>query len=611
MIKKLRVVANCTPTVGIVIKEYDALEANKLQLLAKYLQPLAKEGMQAPAQVVEFLGLEFPRTGTIKKAQIQANCDELLEYADTIGIDTLLITDAKHFCYLSGKPKAEDYIGNMYACVISGYEHIKILPALSPVVVTISPNKASIYYRALSVLAKAYNGTYEEPGNDVLRSEAYPDSVDAISENLNAILHSSVITIDIETYGRDNPKDALRWERGEIGSIAFSPDKHSGVAYLVGEHYTGDNCKDILVTTRKFLDDFKGEIVLHNGLFDAKFLIRWLYMKDLSDYEGMYEGIKVFARMHDTMIMAWACINSTERLGKGLKELSKDFTGDYAESVKNIKLLATEDLLRYNLKDTCGTFHLYEKYSELLKEEQQEIVYNTILRQSFAFLLEMMMTGLPVDRKRVLEAQQELSDIQDKALVTVLASKYVKRAEDILKRNASIKYNASHKTKQKTPDDIELTFNPGSGAQMRVLLFDVLHFDVIETTETGAPSVGGAVIKEYVAIAEHNGDDDVAELLKAVLDYASAIKINGTFINALLELSIEHPNGDWYINGNLKMGGTQSGRLSSSDPNLQNLPSGSKYGKLIKSCIKAPKGWLYVSSDFSALESSGVLHSNM
>lgn len=577
MIKKLRVVPNCTPTVGIIVKEYDASEANKLQLLAKYLQPLAKEGMATPAQFIEFIGLEFPKTGTIKKAQIQTNCTELLEYVDTIGIDTLLVTDAKHFCYLSGKPKAEDYIGNMYDCVVSGYEHIKILPALSPVVVTISPNKASIYYKALSVLARVYNGTYEEPGIDVLRSEAYPDTIAGISKELSNIIHSNTITIDIETYGRDNPKDALRWERGEIGSIAFSPDKHSGVAYLVGEHYTGNNCKDILKTTRKFLDDFKGEIVLHNGLFDAKFLIRWLYMKDLSDYVGMYEGIKVFARMHDTMIMAWACINSTERLAKGLKELSKDFTGDYAESVKNIKLLSTEDLLRYNLKDTCGTFHLYEKYSELLRTEQQEIVYNSILRESFGFLLEMMMTGLPVDRARVLEAQKELSQIQDTALVTVLSSKYVKRAEDILKRNASIKYNESHKTKKKTPEDIELVFNPGSGAQMRILLFDVLHFDIIETTETGAPSVGGGVIKEYVAIAEHNGDTEVVELLKAVLDYASAIKINGTFINALLELSIEHPNGDWYINGNLKMGGTSSGRLSSSDPNLQNLNGGSLY----------------------------------
>lgn len=566
MIGKLRVVANCTPTVGIVIKEYEAVESNKLQLLAKYLQPLAKDGMTTPAQVIEFLGLEFPRVGTIKKAQIQDNCNALLEYVDTVGIDTLLVTDAKHFCYLSGKPKAEDYIGNVYDCVIKDYEHIKILPALSPVVVTISPNKASIFYKALSVLAKLYNGTYEEPGSDVLREEHYPDTIEDIASDLKDIVHSNTITVDIETYGRDNPKDALRWERGEIGSIAFSPDKHSGVSYLVGEHFTQDKCSDILLETRKFFDTFKGDIVLHNGLFDAKFLIRWLYMKDLSDYKGMYEGIKVFSRIHDTMIMAWACINSTERLGKGLKELSKDFTGDYAESVKNIKLLPIDDLLRYNLKDTCGTFHLYEKYTQMLVQENQEMVYNTILRPSFGFLLEMMMTGLPVDRERTLEAQAELSKIQETALATVLESKYVKRAEDILKRIASVKYNESHKTKQKTPEDIELTFNPGSGLQMRVLLFDVLHFDVIEKTDTGAPSVGGGVIKEYMAIAEHNKDTDVVELLKAVLDYGSAIKINGTFINALLELSIQHPNGDWYINGNLKMGGTQSGRLSSSDP---------------------------------------------
>lgn len=475
------------------------------------------------------------------------------------------------------------------------------MPAVSAVALTMSPSKSPMYFRAFKVLANHINGTYEAPGKDVIRSALYPRAISDIRQSLKDLIPEPEVSVDIETYG-DEKGDALRWERGFLGSIALSPDEHSGVAFLVGDYYTGNDYLSIRNILKGFFDNYKGKIILHNGLFDAKFLIRHLYMKDLNDYIGMYEGIEVFSRIDDTMIMAWACINSTERLGKGLKELSKEFTGDYAEDVKDIKLLSKENLLKYNLMDTCGTMYLYKKYSQMIIEEQQKEVYDTILKPSFGFLLEMMMTGLPIDRNRTLEAQQQLQDIQDRSLKVILDSQYVKRTESVLKRLESDKYNASHKTKQKDPDEIELEFNPGSGNQLRILLFDILNFSVIEKTETGQPSVGGAVIKEYLAIAKHNKDDDVAELLGAILDYGSAIKVNGTFIKALLDLSIEHPDGNWVLNGNLKMGGTQSGRLSSSEPNLQNLPAGSKFGKLVKSCIVAPEGWLFAASDYNALE---------
>jgi len=482
----------------------------------------------------------------------------------------LLVTDAKHFCYLANQTKAEDSIGQLFDCAIPDYGHIKILPSISPVVVQISPAKAPLLYRGFSVLANYINGTYTVPGNDVIREGNYPKAIAGIRQSLKDLIHSNYIGVDIETYG-DNKGDALRWERGFLGSIAFSPDKHTGTSFLVGDYFTGADYLSIKNILKGFFDNYEGKLVLHNGLFDAKFLIRHLYMKDLSDYIGMYEGIKVFSKMDDTMIMAYACINSTERLGKGLKELSKEFTGNYAEDVKDIKLLDKDNLLKYNLMDTCGTMYLYDKYKEMLKDEEQEDVYYKILQPSFGFLLEMMMTGLPIDMDKTLAARDSLSKIQEDALTVILDSHYVKRTESVLKRLESDKYNASHKTKQKTPDEIELTFNPGSGNQLRILLFDILHFDVIEKTETGQPSVGGAIIREYLAIAKNNQDDDVAELLTAILDFGSAIKVNGTFINAITELSIEHPNGNWFLNGNLKMGGTQSGRLSSSDPNLQNL----------------------------------------
>ena len=76
----------------------------------------------------------------------------------------------------------------------------------------------------------------------------------------------------------------------------------------------------------------------------------------------------------------------------------------------------------------------------------------------------------------------------------------------------------------------------------------------------------------------------------------------GTFIKAFKENVILKNDGCYYLHGNFNLGVVISGRLSSSGPNLQNMPSGSTYGKLIKACFKAPKGWLMVSADFAALE---------
>jgi DNA polymerase-1 len=63
------------------------------------------------------------------------------------------------------------------------------------------------------------------------------------------------------------------------------------------------------------------------------------------------------------------------------------------------------------------------------------------------------------------------------------------------------------------------------------------------------------------------------------------------------------PDGWYYFFGNFNLGGTVSVRLSSSGPNMQNLPAGSKpWGKEVKKCFKAPPGWLFVGIDFASLE---------
>lgn len=316
----------------------------------------------------------------------------------------------------------------------------------------------------------------------------------------------------------------------------------------------------------------------------------------------MYTGIDVLGDFTDTMIVTYLATNSTDRAVLGLKPLSMEFMGDYAVDVKDATTVDINTLLEYNAKDCCATMYVYNKYWPIVEADGQVDTYNSIFRKSNPGLLEMMMTGLPMDMSKIDKAKYQLEDDITKNNEIIDKSVFVRRAEMVLRYYAMQKYNETHKKQKSVEDFSELRFNPGSTLQLRILLFDIMGFTPIEKTETGESSTNSASIKAFLAQAKASGDTSAEELLEAILAVSAADKVNGTFMNAFKEYANHHSNGDVYLNGNLKLGGTASGRLSSNNPNLQNLPSNSIFGKLVKSCFKAPDGWLFCGADFSALE---------
>ena len=95
---------------------------------------------------------------------------------------------------------------------------------------------------------------------------------------------------------------------------------------------------------------------------------------------------------------------------------------------------------------------------------------------------------------------------------------------------------------------------------------------------------------------------ETVAILKALLGITEVAKILNTFIPAF-EKGIAKEDGRTYLHGNFNVTGTASGRMSSSGPNLQQIPStGTKYAKLIKHCFQAPEGWIMIGADFSSLE---------
>lgn len=94
----------------------------------------------------------------------------------------------------------------------------------------------------------------------------------------------------------------------------------------------------------------------------------------------------------------------------------------------------------------------------------------------------------------------------------------------------------------------------------------------------------------------------VVKLLKTLTDIGDASIILNTFISAFETKHIVDESGKICLPGNFNLGGTKTGRLSSSNPNLQNIPSNSIHAKLIKECFQGKGEWLMVGADFDSLE---------
>jgi DNA polymerase-1 len=311
-------------------------------------------------------------------------------------------------------------------------------------------------------------------------------------------------------------------------------------------------------TLKDFFTKYRQRLKFHNGLFDVKHMIYNWWMEDFDDVKGMYQGLDALD-FDDTFILAYCKYNSTERPALDLKTLSKDFLGEYAVDVKDCTAVDLEALAEYNAKDCCGTAYVYD----LVQDQLDTRIYTEIMYPSYRPLLIMMMNGLPIDLDRVTEASATVVGQLEKAKDILKYSRYVKETEDILANLQMLKYNATH-VKQKEVWEFMPDFNPGSPNQLRMLLFDVMGYESVEETKTGQSSTKRDVITE---IMSYESDEEKLETLQAIVDVSMASIVENTFLSAFTELSITQ-NGRSHLHGNLRLGGTQSGRLSSSEPEL-------------------------------------------
>ena len=568
-----------------------------------YIEPLKSRGI--PQEDCIAFTLSYENAKKVSAAQVKSYSANLLKVLEKAHVRYIYCTDGTYFKYLTGQKKAEVHLGYALPCAVPGYEHMKVVLGVNYQVLVFAPDKKAHIDQGLDALCGVYKGNYTPPGDQIIKSEFYPKTPNEIRNALMELHKFEHLAMDIEGY-------SLRLDESGIATFALAWTKHDFIAFPVdlhdlgakdadgNYHYRKDN-KEVREILKEFLKKYIGSKRFHSATYDVKHLIYNLWMRDPLDYKSCLEGLDIMTRNLDcTKVLSYLAVNSCSGNTLGLKYQSQEFTGNYAEdNITDIRKIPLPNLLRYNGVDCMATNYTFDKHMPTVVADQQLDLYNGLMKDSMKLIINIELVGLPMCPKKIVETKEKLEKLQEGYLRTIQDHPLTSKLNFMLQTAAMEAANAKLKTKQHPLEKFADTiFNPGSNLQLQKLLYDLMELPIIARTPTKAPATGGKIIKQLL---DHAKAAPYVDLLQALIDYSAVTKIIQAFIPAF-ENGILKADGLRYLHGVFNLGGTVSGRLSSSDPNMQNLPAGSAYGKLIKEMFMGPPGWIFAGADFNSLE---------
>lgn len=570
-------------------------ESYKLAVLVKdsyFNQTKIKENYLTNINLNDVIAFSLPYGNSKPKSKnVKSFINELLDTLLTLGISTIYCTDALYYKSLVNSNSAEKDIGYIKQCSVKGYEYIKVIYGINYGALVYNPSLLSKLELSKETLENTLNNKISKFNLKTVYTVKQIETIESISTFLDSLHQYPQLACDIETYG-------LHLDSNSLATIAFAWDKHNAVSFTVNHVRESSEAKVLMSKLKLFFERYKGKLVFHNASFDVKHIIYNCFMSHSLDYKGMLHGLHTMCRnIHDTKIISYLSLNSTAEIDLTLKSLSHEYMGNYAEDVSDINKLEINTLLSYNAKDTLATMYVFDTYYPIMCKDNQLGIYENIMLPSLKVIVQMELVGMPINMTKVSQVKGELSLIQEAHKTSLKKFNTVKKA---LHRVIDIevnKRNSKLKTKKVSANDIKLDFNFGSAKHLTELLYSSMGLPVIDKTKTGQPAVGTDTLEKLL---NHTENQEYKDILKHLIGLNKVSKILSTFIPAFEKAK---KKDNWhYLHGSFNLGGTLSGRLSSSKPNLQNLPSGSHYGKLIKKCFSTTKEWVFCGADFQALE---------
>lgn len=540
---------------------------------------------------------------------------ELLPTLVELGVTYLVVGDGEYFKVLTKAPKVDPELGYVKDCVLKGFEHFKVIYVPNFRTVFHDPEKANAKIRqGMEALQRHRAGDYCDPGIDILKFAAYPKTDQDIAVWLQRLIDMDCdLMMDIEGF-------SLKHYDAGIGTISFAWSKNEGIAFPVDcvpiegateapfhKAVRNENRRRML---RIFFEHYVRKAGWHNISYDVTVLIYQLFMDDILDTEGLLKGLEIMLRNWDcTRLITYLATNSCAGNKLSLKDQAQEYAGNYAqEEIEDITKIPLDDLLQYNLVDSCSTWFVKEKHWDTLVADQQLPTYE-FFQDAMVDIIQMQLTGMPLDMKEVKKLNAELTDDVDRLKKAMKDNIWVQRFEEHLRFAWREKKHGEWKKKRIELEEVPLhdtqgesVFNPNSGPKLQELIYDenFMGLPVIDRTDTKQPATGRKTLEKLL---EHTAvtDPDTRAFLELLIEYSVIDKVLTSFLPAFLKAP-QGPDGWHYLFGFFNLGGTVSGRLSSSGPNLQNLPSKGKLAKRVKRCFKAPPGWLFCGLDFNSLE---------
>ena len=276
----------------------------------------------------------------------------------------------------------------------------------------------------------------------------------------------------------------------------------------------------------------------------------------------------------DTMLMSYALNCGLHNHGMdylaetyfGYKPISFKEIAGTGKSQKTFDQVPLEEATSYAAEDADVTLRLWKFFKPKLGQNQVATIYETADRPLPVVAAQMENQGIKVDR-------------------AVLA----RLSGDFAQKMAGLEAEATELAGQ--------PFNLGSPKQLGEILFDVMGLEGGKKTKTGAWQTGAGVLEELAKKGE--------KLPQTILNWRQYAKLKSTYSDALVA-QINSTTGR--VHTSFSLAATTTGRLSSSDPNLQNIPIRTEEGRKIRDAFIAEDGHVLVAADYSQIELRLLAH---
>ena len=369
---------------------------------------------------------------------------------------------------------------------------------------------------------------------------------------------------DAEVFAFDTETTSLDYMSAELVGVSFS-DKPGHAAYVPVAHDYDDapaqlKLEQVLASLRELLEDRDVKKVGQNVKYDMSVLARHGIHLAGFDYDTMLESyvLDSTATRHDMDSLAlkylsFRTIHFEGVAGKGKAQLT-------------FNQIPLETAADYAAEDADITLRLHQAlWPRLVQSERLRELFESVEMPLVQVLSSVERNGVKVDARRLAQQSAEMAD-----------------------RLVEIEREAHAAAGQ--------AFNLGSPKQLQQILFEELELPVIAKTPKGQPSTAESVLQELAH--EH-------ELPRLILEHRMLAKLRSTYTEALP--ACINPNTG-RVHTSYHQAVASTGRLSSSDPNLQNIPVRSEEGRRIRRAFVAEPEHVLMAADYSQIELRIMAH---